>query len=107
MIAAHFSQVHHALQEIRHVSEHVLEILRGLVRSLGKKTESGHISKISIGIKEPKVAPDDFPPGCHPGCGFRVYGDPEAQREISTLFAAESEDSEAPQNEAVEQDLPF
>lgn len=43
------------------------------------------------------------------GCFYRLYDmDPtEAQREISALFAAESEDSEAPQNEAVEQDLPF
>ena len=43
------------------------------------------------------------------GCFYRLYDmDPtEAQREISALFAAESEDSEAPQDEAVEQDLPF
>ncbi len=43
------------------------------------------------------------------GCFYRLYDmDPtEAQREIAVLFAAESEDSEAPQNEAVEQDLPF
>ena len=43
------------------------------------------------------------------GCFYRLYDmDPtEAQREISALFTAESEDSEAPQNEAVEQDLPF
>ena len=43
------------------------------------------------------------------GCFYPLYDmDPtEAQREISALFAAESEDSEAPQDEAVEQDLPF
>ena len=43
------------------------------------------------------------------GCFYRLYDmDPtEAQREISALFAEEPESSETPQNEAVEQDLPF
>lgn len=43
------------------------------------------------------------------GCFYRLYDmDPtEAQREISALFATESESPEIPQNEAVEQDLPF
>ena len=43
------------------------------------------------------------------GCFYRLYDmDPtEAQREISALFAEEPESPETPQNEAVEQDLPF
>ena len=43
------------------------------------------------------------------GCFYRLYDmDPtEAQREISDLFAKELESPETPQNEAVEQGLPF
>lgn len=43
------------------------------------------------------------------GCFYRLYDmDPtEAQREISALFAEEPESPETPQNEAVEQGLPF
>jgi hypothetical protein len=43
------------------------------------------------------------------GCFYRLYdmNPTEAQREISALFAAEPESPEIPQNEAVEQDLPF
>ena len=43
------------------------------------------------------------------GCFYRLYDmDPtEAQREISALFSTEPENSETPQNEAVEQGLPF
>ena len=43
------------------------------------------------------------------GCFYRLYDmDPtEAQREISALFAEEPESPEIPQNEAVEQNLPF
>ncbi len=43
------------------------------------------------------------------GCFYRLYDmDPtEAQREISALFTAEPERPEMPQNEAVEQGLPF
>ena len=43
------------------------------------------------------------------GCFYRLYDmDPtEAQREISALFSTEPENSETPQNEAVEKDLPF
>ena len=43
------------------------------------------------------------------GCFYRLYDmDPtEAQREISALFAEEPERFETPQNEAVEQGLPF
>ena len=43
------------------------------------------------------------------GCFYRLYDmDPtEAQREIFALFAEESSNPETPQNQAVEQDLPF
>ena len=43
------------------------------------------------------------------GCFYRLHDmDPtEAQREISALFSTEPENSETPQNEAVEKDLPF
>ena len=43
------------------------------------------------------------------GCFYRLYdmNPTEAQREISALFAAEPESPEIPQNEAVEQGLPF
>ena len=43
------------------------------------------------------------------GCFYRLYDmDPtEAQREISALFAEEPESPETPQNEVVEQGLPF
>lgn len=43
------------------------------------------------------------------GCFYRLYdmNPTEAQREISALFAEESSDPETPQNEAVEQGLPF
>ncbi|MBQ6200300.1 MAG: hypothetical protein IJK50_02550 [Prevotella sp.] len=43
------------------------------------------------------------------GCFYRLYdmNPTEAQREISALFAEEPESPEMPQNEAVEQGLPF
>lgn len=43
------------------------------------------------------------------GCFYRLYdmNPTEAQREISALFAEEPENPETPQNEAVEQGLPF
>ena len=82
VVSPDVAQVHHSLQDICHVSQHIFEVLRRLVRGLCKKTEGRHVSKIIVFIEPAKVAQkcpalDDYFGGF-----FHVRGNSKASGEV-------------------------